>query len=321
MRPNIFLLFPMLLMTVLMGCGSAPQRPAAIVEGERLLALGVKAYRNDELLAAANFFTKALTHHQGLDNAEGQLRSRINLVEVSLAVGNRDAAQSHLAQAELLATGERAGYQPRLVLLHSSLALADGELEGARSYSEQLLPQKLGGSATSDAGEPLVREALINRSRVAFARDGEEPATWVGRLEKAAHADTNALAWLARFRAALALRNGDHASASRQMQSALDLCKSLPSRSCIAATLEEWGMQLQASGDMAGAEDRYQRALAVRLALLDRGGSSKTLRQLADICQATGRGERAATLTGWADNVATGLTIDWNRLRGDSLPR
>ena len=85
--------------------------------------------------------------------------------------------------------------------------------------------------------------------------------------------------------------------------------------------LEEWGAQLQASGDLTAAEDRYQRALAVRLALLDRGGSSKTLRQLADICHTTGRGERAATLSGWAESVANGTTIDWSRLRGDTLPR
>ncbi|HEY0634736.1 MAG TPA: hypothetical protein VGE00_05075, partial [Gammaproteobacteria bacterium] len=290
--------------------------------GERLLARGVMAYRNDQLLEAATFFTKALSHYQGLDSAEGQLQSRINLVEVALAVGNLDAARRHLEQAELLATEERVSYRPRLALLHSSFALAGGDMASARTLSESLLPPQLGGSAPSPVVDAaILREALINRTNVAFALDGEEPATWIGRLEKGVNGDSQAAARLERFHAALALRGGDHASASHHLQQALELCKALPSRRCIAATLEEWGAQLQASGALTEAEDRYQRALAVRLALLDRGGSSNNLRQLAEICRSTGRDERAATLSGWADQVATGKTLDWGRLRGDTLPR
>ncbi|HEY0721020.1 MAG TPA: hypothetical protein VGE50_07195 [Gammaproteobacteria bacterium] len=322
MKPNTLLLGIFLLLA-LTGCGSAPQRPAAVVEGERLLARGVMAYRNDELLEAATFFTKALSHYQGLDSAEGQLQSRINLVEVALAVGNLDAAQRHLEQAELLAADERVSYRPRLALLHSSLALARGDMALARTLSESLLPPQQGGSAPPPAVDAAIqREALINRTSVAFALGGEEPATWTGRLEKGINGDgaSQAAARLERFRAALALRGGDHASASLHLQQALELCKALPSRRCIAATLEEWGAQLQASGALTEAEDRYQRALAVRLALLDRGGSSNNLRQLAEICRTTGRDERAATLAGWADQVATGKTIDWGRLRGDTLP-
>lgn len=310
-----------LLLAALAGCGSAPQRPAAVVEGERLLARGVQAYRNDELLEAANFFTKALAHHQGLDNAEGQLQSRINLTEVALAVGNLDAAQRHLAQAELLAAGPLASYQPRLLLQRSSLALATSDLATARNQSERLLPEKLGGTGQTAADAAIVREALVNRTTVAFATAEENPALWVARLEKSSDGDHNATAWLERFRAREALRAGDHASASRHLEEALGLCKGIPSRRCIAGTLEEWGAQLQASNDLTAAEDRYQRALAVRLALLDRGGSSKTLRQLADICESTGRGERATTLADWADSVANGTAIDWQRLRGDTLPR
>ncbi len=321
MKPNLPLLLLLLLSSALLGCGSAPQRPAAVVEGERLLALGVKAYRNDELLIAANFFTKALAHHQGLDNAEGQLQSRINLVEVALAVSNLDAAQRHLAQAELLAGAELDSYRPRLVLLRSSLALASGDMASARTLSESLLSQPLVGSPHPAANGSLVREALINRTSVAFALQGEEPTLWIAQLEKRAQGDLHASARLERFRAELAMRGGDHASAARHLQQALGHCKALPSRRCIAGTLEEWGAQLLASGELAAAEERYQRALAVRLALLDRGGSSKTLRQLAEINRATGQSDRAATLSGWADTIATGQTVDWSRLRGDTLTR
>lgn len=319
---KIFSSLPLVgLLVILTGCGSAPQRPAALIEGERLLGLGVKAYRNDDLLTAAGFFTKALAHHQGLDHAEGQLLSRINLTEVALAVGNLDSARNHLQQAELFAQAPLAHYQPRLLLLHSSLALAAGEFETARTLSEQLLPAKFGGSAKIDAGKSIVREALINRTRVAFATADASPSVWLERLERVADDDANALAQLERFRAELARRNVDLALATRHLQRALDLCKGIPSRRCIAGTLEEWGGQLLANGDLTGAEERYQRALAVRLALLDRGGSGKTLRQLADISHATGRGERATTLSGWADMVTSGSTIDWSRLRGDTLPR
>lgn len=310
-----------LLLLTLSGCGSAPQRPAPLVEGERLLALGVKAYRNDEMLQAANFFTKALSHHQGLDHDEGQLQSRINLTEVALAVGNLEAARRHLELAELLATGELSRYRPRLLLLHSTLAHSRGDWAAARTLSEALLPAKLGGRGELAADAPIVREALINRTSVAFATDEAAPAVWLERLEGFADDDAYALARLERFAAQLALRDGARPLAAEHLQRALDYCKTIPSRRCIAGTLEQWGAQLQAEGDVAGAEDRYMRALAVRLALLDRGGSSKTLRQLADINQASGRGERAALLAGWADQVASGKTIDWNRLRGDTLPR
>lgn len=315
------LLVSLLLFATLSGCGSAPQRPVATVEGERLLARGVKAYRNDELVDAAHFFTKSLTHYQGLDHASGQLQSRINLTEVALAVGNLDAARRHLEQAELLASGELATYRTRLILLRSSLALADGDMKSAINLSESLLPQRLGGSATSPIDDTLVRESLVNRTTVAFANEGDDPAAWAGRLEKAAGSDANASARLERFRAALAVRGGDRPQAMRHLQHALDLCKEIPSRRCIAGTLEEWGATLQEAGDLAGAEDRYQRALAVRLALLDRGGSSKTLRRLADISQITGRSGRATLLGGWSESVATGATIDWNQIRSETLPR
>jgi len=321
MKVNMTLLLSLGLLIVLSGCGSAPQRPVAVTEGERLLSHGVNAHRNDDLLNAANFFTKALSHYQGLDDAQGQLQSRINLTEVALAVGNLDAAHRHLAQAEMLATGELSRYRPRLLLLRSSLALATGDMEGARLQSEALLPEKLGGSAQSATDETILREALINRTRIAISQNDDSSARWIERLEKNSQGDASSTAWVERFRAALADHGGDHAAASLHLQKALDICKEIASRRCIAGTLDEWGAQLQAAGDLSGAEDRYQRALTVRLALLDRGGSSKTLRHLADICQSTGRNERAATLVGWADTVAGDGTVDWRRLNSDTLGR
>lgn len=307
--------------SLLAACSARAPRPVAVVEGERFLTKGVSAYRNDELLTAATFFTKALAHYQGLDDRAGQLRSRVNLCEVALAISNLDAAERHLVQAEQLAVGDLAGYQPRLLLLRSSLSLARGDIAAARSRSEALLPEKLGGNATARSDEGIVREALVNRTAVAFALPGDEPLLWLERLAGVAKGDSAATARLERFRAAVAHRQGESVVAERHLQQALELCKTLPSRGCIAATLEEWGALLQSSDDLVGAQERYQRALAVRMALLDRSAASADLHQLAALSQRAGEPQRSTALSLWAQALGGSEAVDWNTLRRDVLPR
>jgi tetratricopeptide (TPR) repeat protein len=307
-------LFALLALTLLLGaCVSPPeQRPEAVLQGQRFLELGVQAYRGDDYANAATHFTKALAHYQGLDDRGGILRSRLNLAETALVVGNPAAAERHLDAAAALAQAEGEGDALRRVaLLRSTLALKAGEYDGAAALLEPLLAGK----------DDVARTALANRVAVALARRDDDAAAWVQRYAAAVRGgDAALLARSLRFEAELSQRSGDLAGADRLLRQALDTYKVIPSRSGTAATLEQWAALLAAQQQWAAAEDRLQRALNIRLWLLDRSATAGDLRRLAAINEATGRQDRMAALARWADIVAGDGAVDWSALRREVIP-
>lgn len=299
---------------LLAACVSPPQqRPAALVQGERYLAMGVQSFRADDYAGAANHFTQALAHYQGLDHQEGMLHSRINLAETALAVGNAAAAERHLQAARLLAGGEG---NPRLQLLHSSAALRQGQHDAA----VDMLTPLLDGVPRRDA---IYRSALANRVDAALARDEAGVAAWVERYAAALRGDDVPAftARLYRFQGELARRGGDYSGAEGLLQQALELYKAIPSRPGTAATLEAWGTLLMEQQRWAEAEDRLQRALHIRLWLLDRRDTAVGLQRLAAISDATDRPQRAAAQRRWAEIVAGDGRLDWGALQREVLPR
>ncbi len=303
----------LLLLTLSLGaCVSPPeQRPEAVLQGQRFLELGVQAYRGDDYANAAAHFTKALAHYQGLDDRGGILRSRINLAETALAVGNNAAAQRHLDAAAALAQAEGEGEALRRVaLLRATLALKAEQYDAAAALLEPLLADR----------DDIGRTALANRAALALARNDADADTWVQRYAAVAGGDAALLARSLRFQAELKQRSGDFAGADTLLRQALDGYKGIPSRSGTAATLEQWAALLAAQQQWAAAEDRLQRALNIRLWLLDRSATAGDLRQLAAVNHAMGQNERAAALTRWADIVAGDGAVDWSALRREVIP-
>lgn len=304
------------LLGMLAGCVSPPeQRPEALLQGERYLTQGVLAYRTDNYPLAAAEFSHALTHYQGLDHRQGILLSRINLAETALAVGNYEAATRQVAAAQPLARSENdAGQQQRLELLRSSIALKQGHYATALELLTPLLEAEL-------ADAELKRGVLANRAALALGAGDVDAADWVARFGSAVRKDESLFnARLQRFQSQLALRRGEPGEAETLLQAALDAYKAIPSRSGTAATLEEWGHQLAAQSRWDEAEDRLQRALRIRLWLLDRGSSAADLQIMAAINAAAGREDRAASLNRWAIIVAGNERVDWSALKREVLP-
>jgi tetratricopeptide (TPR) repeat protein len=302
------------LAALLAACVSPPpQRPAALVQGERYLEMGVQSFRADDYAGAAHHFTQALNHYQGLDHQDGMLHSRINLAETALAVGNAAAAERHLQAARLLTGGE---VNPRLQLLQSSAALRQGQ----QDVAVEILAPLLDGAPRRDA---LYRSALANRVDAALARGEADAAAWVERYAAALRGDDAPIftARLYRFQGELARRGGDYSGAEGLLRQALDIYKAVPARPGTAAALEAWGALLVEQQRWQEAEDRYQRALHIRLWLLDRHDTAAGLRRLAAISEATGRPQRAAAQRRWAEIVAGDGRVDWVALQREVLPQ
>ena len=305
----------MLLLTALLlgGCVSPPERrPDAVLQGQRFLELGVHAYRNDDYANAAAHFTKALAHYQGLDDRVGILRSRINLAETAIAIGNYDAAVRHLDVAtELAQADHRTDALRRIALLRSTLALKRGEYDAAVVALQPLM----------EGDDAIARNALANRVSVALARHDTDVLQWVDRFARVVRQDDVLLtAKLLRFRAELQLDAGDFAASDKLLEEALAHYKSIPNRTGIAATLEQWGELLMQQRQWDAAEDKLQRALDVRLWLLDRADSAADLRRLAAINGSAGRSEKAEALRRWADIVGGEGPVNWSALKREVLP-
>jgi len=305
-------LLPALAVLLLAACVSPPeQRPAALAQGERFLEMGVQSFRGDDYANAANHFTNALNHYQGLDHRPGMLHSRINLAETALAVGNTAAAERHLRAAMPLADDAAAA---RLQLLQSSIALRRGQPDAAVAVLEPLL--------AAPPPNAVGRSALANRAEAALLRGDDDAAAWVERYAGALRGEQSGAftARLHRFRAALARRAGDPAAAAALLQQALELYKAIPARAGTAATLEEWGALLMEQQRWDEAEDRLQRALHIRLWLLARQDTAAGLRRLAAVSEATGRPQRAAAQRRWAEIAAGDGRVDWAALQREVLP-
>lgn len=305
-------LLTLALALLLAACVSPPeQRPAALAQGERFLEMGVQSFRVDDYANAANHFTNALNHYQGLDHRPGMLHSRINLAEIALAVGNTAAAERHLRAAALLADDAAAA---RLQLLQSSVALRRGHPDTAVALLEPLL-----AAAPPNA---VGRSALANRVEAALLRGDDDAVAWVERYAGALRGEQSGafVARLYRFQGELARRGGDYSGAEGLLQQALDIYKAIPSRPGTAATLEDWGALLMEQQRWDEAEDRLQRALHIRLWLLARQDTAAGLRRLAAASEATGRPQRAAAQRRWAEIVAGDGRVDWAALQREVLP-
>ena len=294
-----------------------PRRPAALVQGERFLTLGVAAYSADDYLNAASLFGRALEYYRGLDDRGHIVESRIDLAETALAVGNFTAADGQLQAARQIADSDgMAQAQQRLSLLQSTLAIRRGQYALAAQQLSPLL-------SSADTEADIRSSALANRTDIALHRADDPPAPWLERFAavvRDAH-DPLLEARLLRFQAELKERGGDDRAAATLLRRALGRYKSIPNRAGTAATLEQWGALLAAQRQWAAAADRLQRALDVRLWLLDRAATVADLRRMADVNEAAGHVARAAALRRWAGVVAGRGAVDWSGLRQEVLPR
>ncbi len=291
----------LLVITLLLNaCSSVSDtRPEPIRKSEYLLESGVSAFENSDFVEATDFLRKALAHYRSIDDREGVLFSHINLAETALAAGNFDAAEAHTAAAQQITrSGEFQGLAPRITLLQAQRQWRRGLRDETLHLLAPLMPQFNEEQRTSIKPNLVTLGATTLQTDIAFAQadNAAQQRLWLKRLSLMAPATEGNTelhqARLLRFEAQLAQTDGALAEALEKFSQALQLYRASASRPAIAATLTEIGGLLMQQQRWKEAEDHLQRALYIRLWIMDRIGSTKLLEMLKQTYQQLGDEER-----------------------------
>jgi tetratricopeptide (TPR) repeat protein len=303
--------------------GISDTRPDVIRSSERMLERGVNAYINSDYAGATDFFSRALTHYRSIDHRQGMLFSHINLAETALVMGHYPGAEQHLAQAESLAREQgNVGQSQRVMLLQAQLAWRQRQQEKAELILNTLNAEQE-QQGISNGALPLAILSL--HTEMAFStldEDTTQAKLWLERFETTIKrsSDSSPLyqARLQRFQAQLLQQQGEYEQAAILREAALGIYREAALRPAIAATLAEHADAMLAQQRYAEAEQALQRALYIRIWMLDRHNSRELLRQLASV-QAL-QGKDATQNLDYARHIQLDETR-WQSLRQQVKPR
>lgn len=291
----------LLLLPLLPACsGISDTRPEPLRKSEYFLEHGVSAFENSDYVAATDFLHKALSHYRSIDNTTGILLSHINLAETALAAGNFPAAEDNISAAEKISSsGGYQDFQPRLTLLRAQVHWRRHDADKSLSLLQGLLPSFNDEQRSSSKPNLIMLGAVTLRTDIAFSRDDEakqEARLWLRRLSLMLPSteDKTQLhhARLLRFEAQLAYYDNAPQEALARLEQTLQLYREAAARPAIAATLTESALLLIKMQRWQEAEERLQRALYIRLWIMDRIGSTELLEQLQQVYQQLGDDER-----------------------------
>lgn len=317
-----------LLLLLLNGCASVSDtRPEIIRKSEYYLEHGVTAFGNSDYVMAAEFFNKALAHYRSIDDSHGILLSLINLAETAMATGNAQAVIQRLEQAESVARrSQPSRYLDRIQLMRAQVYWREHDEQRVMPLLTPLLPEFSAEDTPERSPSLLDLTAIILRTDIAFSRIDQTPGEakqWLRRLEAslARNSDTTPLhnARLSRFKALLAQRNGNFKKALELMDESLHEYRIAAVRPAIAATLTETARLYMGQKQWEKAEERLQRALYVRVWILDRLGSREVLHLLNAVYQEMGDEQRARLSEQYAQSINSDGTV-WRDLQ-DKLIR
>lgn len=296
---NSKILLAIIAAAILTSCsGVSDHRPEPIRNSEFFLQSGVRAFENSDYVEATDYLTKALAHYRSIDNTEGVLLSRINLAETALAAGNFQAAEKQIvASKHLVSNNSFPELAPRISLLQAQSAWRRGDEKEALELITPLLPIFNEEQRTSTEPKLITLGATTLRTDIAFKR--ETPAQqriWLKRLSlmvPATGGDTTLhSARLLRFEAQVAYQEKKSDKALAKLQRAISHYREVASRPALAATLTELGNMLMGVERWHEADDALQRALYIRLWIMDRHGAAELMNQLQEVYLKLGDEER-----------------------------
>ncbi|MCW8919538.1 MAG: tetratricopeptide repeat protein [Gammaproteobacteria bacterium] len=307
-------LIPLFLLLQAACSGVSDTRPEPVRKSEYYLEHGVSAFENSDYVAAADFLRKALAHYRSIDDTTGVLLSRINLAETALAAGNFKAALEQIEEAERIADGEPYHeYRPRLALLRAQTHWRAEEGEKALALLQPLLPNFESDGRSSERPTLLQLGAVTLRTAIAFARDDDErqeARLWLQRLALMLPRTEGRTALhharLLRFEAQLAAHEEAPQTALEKFDQALQLYREGAARPAIAATLTESGKLLMQLGRWEEAAEQLQRALYIRLWIMDRPGAAELLQPLQIVYRQLGDEERLEQINSEANRLTHG---------------
>lgn len=260
------------------------QEPLPLHIAEVNMAQGITAFQYSNYDLAQQKFHNALAIYRGIDDPDGLVRACINLSETLLSQGRTKEAAIALDMARHITERENfSQYVARIDLVASSLAIAETRLRDALA----ILNQYLGPEAPAGREPDILAAALQNMVYLAFLSEELEVEPWIERygrvLEEAEAVSPGHLARLYRFRGMLLQGPGAHEQSDGYFGAALEIYRETLSRGSIAATLTEWARVLMEQDRLQVAEDRLERALAVRTEMRDLNGSREVLRLLLEV--------------------------------------
>ena len=245
-------------------------------KGDQYLRYGVEAFAAGQAAVAKSRFNWALGIFERNGNIEGQIRAHINLAEQAFQMRDISGTAAHINRAEeLVVQSGETGYQRRIQLIQSSIALHRGDYNKAKILLASVLgsTDKKGGHRTTDA---IYVTALINRTVLSLQQDDGEFAQWVDRLKHSLDASQKSkpsvYGRLLRFEAELYRRKGQFNKAEDSLNKALLSYESGPFDIETGATLREWALLDIEQGQWVSASDRLRRSILLMDSVGDREG-------------------------------------------------
>jgi tetratricopeptide (TPR) repeat protein len=296
-----------LLVVLAAGCGSRkPPPPPAVAAPLDALRLGLQSYQDSQYVAASQLFAKALANYRSVDDSRGQVIALMNLADVALVLGEHERALQQLAEAERLVQRDRlAGFGAQLQLMTCQAAAQAGDAPTATARCEAVL-------ALEDADPRIALAARFELAKLAQAAGGDWRAQRA-RLEDDLDDDPRPTtrARLLRLDAGAARAAGDLDGAYAELTKALAIYQAELYRPGIAASHEELGAVARAQGRLDVARDHLDRALTVRMWMLDRVHGASALAALAEVEEARGATERAARLRELLEYLRGADRLEW----------
>ena len=276
--------------------------PEIIRTSERLMERGVDAHASGDYVNAIEHFTLALARYRSIDHRQGMLFSHLNLAETTLASNRLDAAVRHIDEADVLS----------LELSHHDIIQRVALLKARQYWSQQqsckallqlegLLPTFDARDHSESMPDKLQLAALSLRTDIAFAslqENPEEAELWLQRLQQAIQmaqpVDPRHYARQQRFEARLAAWKNQPDLALSLLDEALATYRRKALRPAIAATLVEAAQINWMSHSLDHAEQLLQRALFIRVWMMDRNNAREILEMLSELYKQMGDEARAS---------------------------
>ncbi len=288
---------------LLTSCGSRPARqPAVVVNSNANMALGMRAYQDDNYSEARNYFSRALAQYLSVDDRAGQLDALVDLADSALGQGESAAARVYLSEADpIVADGNHSGFEAHITLLNAYTDMQAGDNQLAAERLDALLNDRY-------TPADIRRAALFARTQTAYDLKSADATAWLVKLGTALGSTPDALsqARYQRLQALAAQAHGDSQKAVALYVQALDTYRGSYYRPGIAATLEEWAGLSMRQQDWATARQQLQRALDVRLSMNDRTHSINDLENLVHTETTLGDTSAAQQYSQLADYLKTG---------------
>ena len=305
----------LILLTMLMqlsACASQPTEklPELLGEANILISNGVEQYNLANYTKAMALFEQAMYIYRSIDNPSGIASAYINLAKTAITQHDLYRAQHWLTQTRAIVDAEQLNaLQHHITIIESSIAIEKNELENAKVILNDLLDNS---NKNIDTETRLA--AVQNRTRIAFA-ENQDAQAWTTRYASLLSEDhPHAQARLARFQAALST---DPIEQEQHYRHALEFNRALAWRPGIAATLSEWAEQNIKRKNFAGAQNKLERTLLIRLDLQDNYNTVLVLQQLENVYASLNQPARQQRAIYWQQQISNPDFYDWDKVMKD----